>query len=170
MCPAVAICASPFIYAESYMTREQAGEILFPGESMTDKSFDLTKDQMKQISRAAGVRVRSERVNVLQAGKGGWLFFDSVVGKHEFIDYAMGISSDGAVVGVEILEYRETYGHQVKDPKWRAQFAGKTTANPLELDKDIQNISGATLSSNNITKGVRRLLHTWQITIKDMAQ
>ncbi len=27
---------------------------------------------------------------------------------------------------MEILEYRESYGDEVRNPKWRAQFTGKT--------------------------------------------
>jgi len=42
-----------------------------------------------------------------------------VIGKHELITYAVGIGSDGAVRGVEILDYRETRGGEVRDPRWR---------------------------------------------------
>ena len=71
----------------------------------------------------------------------------------------------GAVLGVEIMDYRETYGYEVRDAKWRQQFTGKTAAAPLKLDADIKNISGATLSSRHITDGVKRLLATHAITL-----
>ena len=87
---------------------------------------------------------------------GGWFIVDEVIGKHEFITYAIGLTSNGAVHGLEIMDYRESYGGQVRDPKWRAQFVGKTRANPLVLDRDIKNISGATLSSRHLTDGVRQ--------------
>jgi len=66
---------------------------------------------------------------------------------------------------VEILEYRETYGDQVRNEAWRAQFTGKTHAAPLKLGTDIQNISGATLSSRHITDGVKRLLTTYDLVL-----
>jgi uncharacterized protein with FMN-binding domain len=53
----------------------------------------------------------------------------------------------------------------VRDPKWRAQFVGKRAGSPLQLDVDIVNISGATLSSRNITVGVRRLLATHALVV-----
>ena len=41
---------------------------------------------------------------------------------------------------------------------WRNQFVHKSAADPLKLDQDIRNISGATLSSRHVTEGVRRLM------------
>jgi Na+-transporting NADH:ubiquinone oxidoreductase subunit NqrC len=93
---------------------------------------------------------------------------DEVIGKHEFITYALALANSGAVKGVEILTYRETYGHEVKLPKWRAQFLGKTVAAPVKIDSDIRNISGATLSCVHVTEGVRRLLYTHAFVLKNL--
>ena len=59
---------------------------------------------------------------------------------------------------VDILQYRESYGGEIKSPSWLAQFAGKTDASPLQVGNDIRNISGATLSSHHVTEGVRRIM------------
>ena len=64
------------------------------------------------------------------------------------------------------MDYRETYGGQIRDQKWRAQFVGKTSKSALKLDSDIKNISGATLSCRHITDGVKRLLAFYEIAIK----
>jgi uncharacterized protein (DUF2126 family) len=77
--------------------------------------------------------------------------------------YAVAVKADGAVTGIEILEYRESYGHQIRGKQWREQFIGKTMASPLQLDVDIKNLSGATLSSAHVTEGVRRLVHTYAL-------
>jgi Na+-transporting NADH:ubiquinone oxidoreductase subunit NqrC len=67
----------------------------------------------------------------------------------------------------EILEYRETYGGEIRNPAWRQQFVGKRFGAPVQLDKDIKNISGATLSSRHVTDGIRRLLVTWQLLLRN---
>ena len=144
----------------------QAQVLLFPGDKLTPVVVTLTSDQKKAIASASGVRVRNDTVQAWRAGSGGWLIIDNVIGKHEFIDFAVAIKADGSVKGVEIMTYRESYGGEVKNPKWRAQFSGKSTAAPVKIDADIKNISGATLSSVHITEGVRRLLHTWSLVLK----
>ena len=68
--------------------------------------------------------------------------------------------------GIEILDYRESHGGEIRDAKWRAQFLGKTAADPLQLDRDIRNISGATLSCRHVTDGVKRLLALYETELK----
>src|SRR5437763_5519062 len=67
----------------------------------------------------------------------GFFIFDRVVGKHLYIDYAVTLTPAGAVHKVEILQYRESYGGEVRSPSWLAQFAGKTNASALKIHGDI---------------------------------
>ena len=71
----------------------------------------------------------------------------------------------GAVRQLEILDYHESYGGEVHLPAWRHQFVGKQHGSPLQLNADIKNISGATLSCGHITDGVRRLLATYALVL-----
>ena len=137
---------------------------LFPGESFLRRTMALSAADIDAIEEASGERVRNASL-VGWVGDGhNVVFIDQVLGKHEFITYAVGIDAQTARVrGIEILEYRETYGDQIVDPKWRAQFVGKGLEGPLKLKKDIANISGATLSSSHVTAGVRRLVHTYDV-------
>jgi hypothetical protein len=88
----------------------------------------------------------------------GFFIFDRVVGKHLYIDYAVALTPGGAVHSVEILQYRESYGGEINNPSWLAQFVGKTSGSALRINDDIRNISGATLSSTHVTEGVKRVL------------
>jgi len=88
----------------------------------------------------------------------GWIIVDQVIGKAEAITYALSLDPQGTVLGVDVLEYRETHGSEIRLAAWRKQFVGKTTHDPVRLDSDIHNISGATLSCRHVTDGVRRLL------------
>jgi Na+-transporting NADH:ubiquinone oxidoreductase subunit C len=151
--------------SETYLSADQAKGILFPGQKLTQATLTLTAEQKKAIASASGVRVRSETVQAWRAGNGGWLIFDNVLGKHEYIDFALALNADGSVKGVEILTYRETYGGEIRNAKWRAQFTGKKAGAPLKLDDDIKNISGATLSCSHISEGIRRLVQTWAIAL-----
>lgn len=163
--PAGLLFGATAAHANVYFTADAVKRALFPKATrFVDRSVILTKEQMKLITKAAGTRVNSAKVTALDAygsgGKLGTLFIDKVYGKHEFITYAMGLDAAGAVNGVEVMDYRESYGDQIRLPKWRAQFDGKRYGQPLQIDKQIKNISGATLSCVHVTEGVRRLLAT----------
>jgi Na+-translocating ferredoxin:NAD+ oxidoreductase RnfG subunit len=162
---AVALTAWP-AYATVYLSTEQAQQAIFPGLTFTANPLHLDDAQAKTIEKRSRVNVRRRDVHAWRTQDGGWFFVDEVVGKHEFITYAVGLTAAGAVKQVEILEYRESFGQDVRNEAWRHQFVGKTVADPLQLEGDIKNISGATLSSRHVTDGVKRLLVTWDVALR----
>lgn len=157
-------------YAVDYLTAEQAQKQIFPeAQAFKPMLVKLGEAQRDRIKALSGMRQRWEEQRVWRVEQGGklvgWFVVDDVVGKHEFITYGVGLSADGHVVGLEIMSYRETKGDQVRDVSWRKRFAGKTLADPFKLDEDIPNISGATLSSRNVTDGVKRLLALQKVAL-----
>ncbi len=166
--PAVLVAVAPAAgHATVYLTVEQARESMFPGETMTARFRQLQPRQIAAIKKASGVAPTSKELKAWRAQDGGWFILDRVLGKHEFITYAVALTPNGAVKRIEILEYRETYGGEIRNANWRRQFVGKSFGSQLKLGGDIRNISGATLSSRHITDGVRRLLATWQLVLRN---
>jgi H+/Na+-translocating ferredoxin:NAD+ oxidoreductase subunit G len=157
-------------YATDYLTAAEAARSLFPdadGQSMQLVQLsDAERDRIKALS---GERQRWKTQEAWRAERGGallgWTVVDEVIGKHEYITYATGISVDGHVVGIEIMSYRETHGGEVRQADWRQNFVGKTLTDAFDLGADIPNISGATLSCRNITDGVKRLLALHQVVL-----
>ena len=150
MLPATALVAvaSP-AYAVQYLSIEEAQKQAFPSAT------HFTEVQAGRVWKAeAGGKVA------------GFFIFDRVVGKHLFIDYAVALTPGGAVHKVEILQYRESYGGEIRSPSWLAQFVGKTSGSALKINGDIRNISGATLSSTHITEGVKRILTAYANRIR----
>lgn len=162
--PVVLVAVAGPAHAVQYLTIEQAQVLLFPAaQSFKSAELLLTDAQRQAAADASGVRVRDARVRVWSAldAQGqliGRVYVDDVTGKHDLITYALGVAADGRVAGVEILDYRENHGGQIREAAWRAQFRGKTARDALKVDADIANISGATLSCIHVTDGVRRLL------------
>jgi Na+-translocating ferredoxin:NAD+ oxidoreductase RnfG subunit len=154
-------------HATVYLTVEQAQQLLFPGAEFAADNRTITPEQEREIERASGVSVHNRTLNLWRVSTGGWFIVDQVIGRHDNIPYAIGLDADGAVRGIEILEYRESYGGQIREPLWRAQFIGKRNGAPLALTRDIQNISGATLSCRHIADGVKRLLATHAFVIAE---
>jgi len=164
-CLPVAAISIP-AYAATYLTTEQAQQTIFPGQTFAPAFLTLTAEQAREIERRSDANVRHKEIQLWKVGNGGFFVVDEVVGKHEFITYAVGLNADGTVKQIEILTYRESYGYEVRNVDWRAQFIGKNASAPLKLNKDIKNISGATLSCRHIADGVKRVLATYEIAFK----
>jgi Na+-transporting NADH:ubiquinone oxidoreductase subunit NqrC len=169
--PAVASALPGPAYAIQYLTTEQAQRLLFPEASRFEaQTVQLTPEQARAVEKYARVGMRGKTQPVWRveaAGRHlGWFVLDEVYGKHEFITYAVALDASGAVLGVEILDYRETHGGEVRRPEWRAQFTGKRYGVGLRLGDEIKNIAGATLSCKHISEGVRRVLALHQVALK----
>lgn len=165
----VSAVAGTLAHAVTYLSVEQAQAVMFHDAPLTQVSVTLSKEQIRAVELASGVRVRQATVTAWRAADGGWFLIDRVLGKHEFITYAVALDASGAVRQIEILDYRETYGDEVRNVKWLAQFRGKAQGASLKLDGDIKNISGATLSCRHVADGVKRLLATYGIALKNIA-
>jgi hypothetical protein len=133
---AAVIAASAPAYAVQYLSVGEAQKLAFPSATFTE--------------------VQPGRV--WKASSGGLFVLDHVIGKHLYIDYAVSLDYAGRVHRVDILQYRESYGGEVRSPSWLAQFVGKSSGSLLKVGGDIRNISGATLSSEHVTEGVKRIL------------
>lgn len=160
-----ALAAPAAVFAATYLTVPQAQAVMFPGQTLQAEPRDLTDAQIAAIRRDSGEAPLGKQLKAWRAPDGGWFILDQVVGKHEFITYAVALDASGAVKGVEILDYRESYGGQVRDAAWRSQFTGKRHGAALKLGGDVRNISGATLSSKHVTDGVRRVLATYAVVL-----
>src|SRR5438045_7846587 len=142
----VSALIAPSAFAVRYLTVDQAQQAIFPGKSFTAEPVKLTSVQRKAIEEASGVRVLHDELQVWRVSGGGWFIVDEVVGKHEFITYAAGLNPEGSVKQIEIMDYRETYGGQIRDQKWRAQFVGKTSKSALKLEGDFKQHTETTFS------------------------
>jgi Na+-translocating ferredoxin:NAD+ oxidoreductase RnfG subunit len=103
-----------------------------------------------------------DTATVYRVSRGGALLgfaqVRNVKGKDQPITYLVATDSADALRDIDILVYREPYGGEVAYDPWRKQFRGKKAGAPLQVGKDIKNISGATISSNSVTRGVRQAL------------
>jgi Na+-translocating ferredoxin:NAD+ oxidoreductase RnfG subunit len=131
---------------------------LWPGVTFTARQTALKQDAVERIKAHCGRAPRTTNVTWYRAQNGDRAIFDSVVGKHLPIDYVLLLDAQGKVKALEILAYREAYGGQVKQRRWREQFLGRDTGSRLELGEDIDGIAGATMSCRHVTRGVQMLL------------
>jgi Na+-translocating ferredoxin:NAD+ oxidoreductase RnfG subunit len=167
----VAMAGAPmYAHAKIYVSTEQAQKLIFPNKSFTKYPVVLTEDVQDKMQSASSVSHPFRGDRTWKAADGSWFIVDEVVGKHEMITYAVGISPNGTVQSIEIMEYVESYGYEVAEESWRKQFVGKSADDTLKLKKDIQNISGATLSCKHLTDGVKRIMVMYDLALKPKAK
>ena len=123
-------------------------------ERVTYRQVTLDDGALLRIAAATG-RPLEKREWTVYVGKSGerddgFALVDSELGQHEPIDFAVLFDPSGVVQRVEVMAYREAYGEAVRSERFRRQFTGKKTTDAIAAGRDIDIISGASISSRSL--------------------
>jgi hypothetical protein len=150
-------------HAEVFMTEEDAIKIMFPKSERIRKAvIRLSQEKKDTIEQRIGWKFPEESFEVHIGETGdtidGYAMVHNTIGKHKHMTYMVGVDTSGACTDVELLVFREARGSEVRKKRFNAQYEGKTVSDPIRINKDIINISGATMSVRSISAGVKRVL------------
>jgi len=170
------IVLSGTCYAMRLLTQEEALKKVFgPDVKIVTESKELVEPKLsKAKERLDGNLVyyqkgsKSEHVDAktnfdfyfaLKDGKKtGVAIFDEEPGKWGPVEFIIALDLQGTVTRVEVLSYQEKRGQPIARHSFMSQFEGKTSKSPLQIDKDINGISGATISSRCTTFAVKKAI------------
>ncbi len=166
---AVSVMAyAPRAEAEStFFTKRSMLTSFFPkSDTVSFKKFKPSKAERAALKRKLGYELRKSSYYFFVASSktksgtvvDGYAFIDDEMGQHKPITFAVKLSPKGVVLREEVMVYRESRGDEIRSPRFSRQFKGKTIDDPMRPNKDIDSVSGATISSRAITIGVRRAL------------
>ena len=149
--------------AETYYTSRSVLSSFFPkSEKVSYTTFSPSKTQRAQLKKELGYELSKSSyhffVATTEGHLDGYAFIDDVMGQHLPITFAVKLSPEGVVLREEVMVYREAHGDEIRNPRFSKQFRGKTVHDSMRPNKDIDCVSGATISSRAITLGVRRAL------------
>lgn len=121
------------------------------GEAVKRKQLWLKPAWKDKLAQIWGGPFRKLRVPYWQWGNHRLWVFDRI-GKERPITIAVQTSA-GRIERVKVLAFREPRGGEVQYPFFTRQFegAGLKSAAEIALDRDIDGITGATLSVNAVT-------------------
>jgi len=143
-----------------YSTRSVLAEFFPKSEHVGFRTFAVDKSIRARLAQRLGYAPARDRYTIFVATThgqiDGYAVVDDEQGLHQPITFATRLSPRGMVERVEIMVYREPRGDEVRDVRFRKQFQGKTSQDPLRLNRDIDAVSGATVSSASLAVGVRR--------------
>jgi hypothetical protein len=150
-------------HAEVFLTEEEALKLMFPkSERIRKDVIRLAPDTKAQIEERIGWKFPEEyfEVHIGETGAriDGYVVLQNTIGKHKPMTYMVGVDNRGRVSDVELLVFREARGSEVRTKRFNSQYEGKTVLDPVRINKDIINISGATMSVRSMSAGIKRVL------------
>jgi len=123
--------------------------------------YRLLKNQKNEIENKVKQKFHSDFVYLYKIKNNekpiGYAILDNVYGKSLPITFLVLFDLKGNIKSSHIVKYREQYGGAVKNKNWNDQFVGRNSDSSFEVGKNINSISGATISVNSVTKGIKKL-------------
>lgn len=149
--------------AEAFMSEEEGVKIMLPkSEHIRKDVIKLSPEKKAQIEERIGWKFPEQSFEVYIGETGteidGYALVQNTIGKHKPMTYMVGVDSKGHVSDVELLVFRESRGSEIRQKRFNAQYEGKTVNDPVRINKDIINISGATMSVRSMSAGIKRVL------------
>ena len=148
---------------QAYLTEEQALSLVFPecDEILTDE-FVMSPEEKSSLEKLLSRRSYEDGFRVYIGKKKGILqgyaIITEEIGKFHPFTFVVGVGTDGKISNVAVLVYRESRGGEIAKKRFLYQFMGKSFKNPIRINKDIINITGATMSVQCMCAGVRKVL------------
>ena len=132
----------------------------FGGDPPAPKKLWIRKEMQTEIQKIMDRRLKTLRLRYWTRS-GRFAYVLEEIGKEKPITVGY-VVNGGEIERVNVLIFRETRGWEVRYPVFTDQFEGATLKNNLKLDRDIDGISGATLSVRALTKMARLALYLYQ--------
>jgi len=150
-------------HAEVFMSEDDAVKLMLPkSQRIRRELIRLTQEKKELIEQRIGWKFPEESFEVYIGETSdkvdGYALLHNTIGKHRHMTYMVGVDGEGRCVNVELLVFREAKGSEVGKKRFNSQYEGKTLSDPIKINKDIINISGATMSVRSISAGVKRVL------------
>lgn len=143
------------------LTQEQALATAFPGATFRRLPVFLTAQQLKRVRELGGREVETKvvyRYDAFEDGKRvGTAYFD----KHRVRTLSevlmLALDADGAVKDIRVLSFKEPQEYLPRR-RWYEQFLGRSLKSEVRIGREINGITGATLTARATSRAARRML------------
>ncbi len=123
--------------------------------------FKLDKQMKKKVENIVKQRFYKDKLyywTITQDDSTkAYAFLDNVIGKSMPITFMVILNIDGEIINANVMKYREAYGSEVGNSGWLQQFINFNKNSDYNIGKDIDGISGATISVKSMSKGIQKI-------------
>ena len=171
LCAASVFAALPADAATYWTVPDLMKSFFASSKKVTYKRVSLADSEATDIAKRLGVEsIKRDWLVYYGESDGrrdGYAIVDAEKGMHEAIDFAVRFTDGGAVARIEVMAYREAYGDEIRSARFRAQFSGKTASHAITAGKDIDIVSGASISCRSIAVGIKRDVLVLETALKN---
>lgn len=146
---------------------EELMKEIYPGSTVIVKNIILTDQQKVEAERLSGMKIGAKMVSFYLAVLNGNIIAYGYADAHpvrthqELVLYT--IRSSGEIDKVNVIAFNEP-SEYMPSVRWLTLFSDKSLKNnSLIIRKDIDVMSGATLTSRAVTGGCRKALSLWEV-------
>jgi hypothetical protein len=148
--------------ARLLLSQKEALALAFPsGVAVERRTAYLSAAEVKQAEKAGRVKIDSRvwvyYVGTSSRGVMGYAYFETHVVRTMTETFMAVLEPDGSLRSVELLAFAEPDDY-LPGPRWLAQFKGRSLKDDLLVHRVIRNMTGASLTSQAMADGVRRVL------------
>lgn len=153
--------AGAYASARVYVSLPDAVARMFPDASLEAEAVYLTGEQAAEAAKKAGTDLTGPVLYTHRVMRDGREIARVYLDRHKVRTLpetlAIVLSPEGMVLGVEVLVFAEPETYKPR-PVWLDLFKENSVETPPEYKRNIDGITGATLTGRAVTDAVRRAL------------
>jgi len=156
---------------QSTISTEEALRLVFPLPVQVErKTLFLNDEQLRAIRKLSRAPVDSKLITYYvgsdTGGVVGYAFIETHIVRTMPETFLVHLAPDATVRAVELLAFHEPQDYRPPE-RWLEQFDGRGLTDELWLKRGIQNIVGATITSQAIVSRIRRIVATYEIAVRE---
>ena len=141
---------------EKILTKELSDTVI-----LSHQKFTIPKEVKNKIQSRTKQKFFRNELNIWTISTADtishYAIIDNSLGKSMPITFLVVFTTDGKIRYTQIVKYREPYGGEISSLSWTSQFMGMSNESEFKMGKTIDGISGATISTHSVTKGIHKL-------------
>jgi transcriptional regulator of nitric oxide reductase len=155
--------------AKVFHSQKAGLELAFPSADRIDsETHILSSPEAEAIEDLSKSRLETRLVTIHTAWEGdkmlGYAHIESHTVRTKPEGFMVVLSSEGKVKEVKVLAFWEPLDY-LPTNRWYTQFTGMGRQDRVRVGRDVDAISGATLSARAASAGVRRMLAYYQVLL-----
>jgi hypothetical protein len=167
------LIVAPNAESTIYYSKKEALELAFGQGAMVEtRSFFLTDEQVAAVERIARVKLDSKLYTFYVGKRQGALLGYAAIESHTVRTkpetLMIVLTPSGELEHIHVLAFHEPPEYQPPE-RWFAQLYGRPIAQ-LELNRGVDGITGATLSSRSVLGSARKVLALYQVVIAQQGE